>query len=99
MLPCFVSTGLCHESNIPLVGSISVKLHGKWDNLTFSRVSSRLAADVIFFFENCKPVAACGFSDPDPLRTIFAIPVIISFLFGGSAFGIGTRRMTLEKLL
>lgn len=51
------------------------------------------------FFENCKPVAACGFSDPDPLRTIFAIPVIISFLFGGSAFGIVTRRMTLEKLL
>ena len=96
MLPCFVSTGLCHVSNIPLVGSISVKFHGKWDNLTFSRGSSRLAADVIIF---CKPVATCGFSDPDPLRTIFDIPVIISFLFGGSAFGIVTRRMTLEKLL
>ena len=49
MPPCFVSTGLCHVSNIPLVGSISVKLHGKWDNLTFSRGSSRLAADVISF--------------------------------------------------
>ena len=99
MLPCFVSTRLCHESNIPLVGSISVMFHGKWDNLTFSRVSSRLAADVITFFENCKPVAACGFSNPDPLRTIFAILVIISFLFGGSAFRIVTRPMTLEKLL
>lgn len=49
MPPCFVSTGLCHVSNIPLVGSISAALQGKWDNLTFSRVSSRLAADVKTF--------------------------------------------------
>ena len=52
MPPCFVSTGLCHVSNIPLVGSISVKLHGKWDNLTFSRVSSRLAV-WRFCFKDC----------------------------------------------
>lgn len=73
MLPCFVSTGLCHVSNIPLVGSISVKFHGKWDNLTFSRVSSRLAADVIIFLRIANLLQLAVFLIP--------IPYVLSLLF------------------
>ena len=94
MLPCFLSTGLCHVSNIPLVGSLSVKFHGKWDNLTFSRVSSRLAADVIIFLRIAGLLQHAVFLIPIPTYYL-----CYSFLFGGSAFGIVTRRMTLEKLL
>ncbi|WP_417214530.1 hypothetical protein [Sutterella wadsworthensis] len=66
MLPCFLSTGLCHVSNIPLVGSLSVKFHGKWDNLTFSRVSSRLAADVIIFLRIASLLQHAVFLIPIP---------------------------------
>ena len=64
--PCFVSTGLCHVSNISLVGTISVKLHGIWDSLTFSRVSSRLAADVISFLRIAGPLHSAVFLIPIP---------------------------------
>ena len=62
----FLSTGLCHVSNIPLVGSLSVKFHGKWDNLTFSRVSSRLAADVIIFLRIASLLQHAVFLIPIP---------------------------------
>ena len=88
MLPCFLSTGLCHVSNIPLVGSLSVKFHGKWDNLTFSRVSSRLAADVIIFLRIASLLQHAVFLIPIPTYYLcrpvalssFSIPHVIYHL-------------------
>ena len=48
----------------PISGSICAELHGKWNNFKSSFVSSRLAADVIKFLENCRPVALSSFSIP-----------------------------------
>lgn len=84
----------------PIGGSISAELHGKWNNFKSSFVSLRLAADVISFLRIAGPLHSAVFRSRSRTSSIiFACLVIISFLFGGSAFRIVTRRMTLEKLL
>lgn len=49
------------------------EVHGKWDNLTFSRVSSRLAADVIIFLRIASLLQPAVFLIP--------IPYVLSLLF------------------